>query len=73
MARNQNQPFPDDTQDGDVPLPILQATQRSTTNAEQGKAVQSVSKNLARKFRRQGNPFRGEDSWGAEHSSLLGF
>lgn len=74
MAK-QNQPFPDDTQDGDVPLPILQASQRATINAEQGKAVQSVSKNLARKFRRQGNPYRpGEDrdSWGS-HSQLLGW
>jgi hypothetical protein len=72
MARNQNQPFPDDTQDGDVPLPILQATQRSTINAEQGKAVQSVSKNLARKFRRQGNPYKS--SWDEDnHQGLLGF
>lgn len=72
MARN-NQPFPDDTQDGDVPLPTLQAMQRSTTNASKG-VQQSVSKNIARKFRRTANPYRpgDSDSWGT-HSQLLGF
>lgn len=73
MTKNSNQ-FPDNGEEGDVPLPILLSTQRPTVNAEQGKTVQSVSKNLARKFRRTANPYRpgDSDSWGT-HSQLLGF
>lgn len=73
MAKNINQ-FPDNGEEGDVPLPILLSTQRTTVNAEQGKVQQTVSKNIARKFRRTANPYRpgGEDSWGT-HSQLLGF
>jgi hypothetical protein len=75
MAKNQNTPFPDDLTDADnTPLPVLLATQRATTNASRGGVQQTVSKNLARKFRRTANPYRpgGEDSWGT-HSQLLGF
>jgi hypothetical protein len=66
----QNQNFPDDSQDGDIPLPILTAVQRPTVIETVGKNIQ---RRAARAAKPAGNPF-SKSGWNdPDHAALIGF
>jgi len=78
MARKQQPPqFGTDAAPDNVSMSTLNSQQRPNTNEDAGKSAQTRARDTVTPDRTSaGNPYKsGEDndSWGTEHSGLLGF